>query len=193
MDMFFDGRRPGMGPGMGPMGPGMAPGMRPMQRGTFASVTGTIVDIVPARVGNRRPEGCMSFVTVEDTDGNTVNFVVTQTTFVVDWETLSTGMTATFWYRTDAPVPLIYPPQYNAVVAAQEKNGRFIDVSFYNASLVNEMQTLQLNIDNSVEIRTTNNQFFQGSPANRNLVVVYTTSTRSIPAQTTPQQVIVLC
>lgn len=199
--MFFDGRRPGMGSGMGTgmgpmgpgMGPGMRPGMRPMQRGTFASVTGTIVDIVPARMGNRRPEGCMSFVTVEDTDGNTVNFVMTPSTFVVDWETLSSGMTAIFWYRTDAPVPLIYPPQYNAVVAAQEKNGRFIDVSFYNASLVNEMQTLQLNIDGSVSVRTPNNQFFQGSPANRNLVVVYTTSTRSIPAQTTPQQIVVLC
>lgn len=205
MDMFFDGRNPGMGsgmgsgmspgmrPGTGPMGPGMGGGMRPMQRGTFASVTGTIVDIVPARMGNRRADGCMSFVTVEDMDGNTVNFVITPATFVVDWETLSSGMTATFWYRTDAPVPLIYPPQYNAVVAAQEQNGRFVDVSFYNASLVNEAQTLQLNIDGSVNIRTTNNQFFQGNPANRNLVVVYTTSTRSIPAQTTPQQVIVLC
>lgn len=178
MDYFFDGRRPGM---------------RPMQRGTFASITGTIVDIVPARMGSRRSEGCMSFVTVEDMDGSTVNFVVTPSTFVVDWETLSSGMTVTFWYRTDVPVPLIYPPQYNAVAAAQEQNGRFVDVSFYNASLVNEAQTLQLNIDGSVNVRTPNNQFFQGSPANRNLVVVYTTSTRSIPAQTTPQQIVVLC
>lgn len=190
MDFLFDGRNPGMGTGMGNT---MGGGMRPGRPNTFASVTGTIVDMVPARMGNRRADGCMNFVTVEDMDGNTVNFVVTPATFVVDFETLSVGMTVTFWYRTDAPAPLIYPPQFNAVVAAQQKNERFVDVSFYNASLINEAQTLQLNLDGSVDIRTTNNQFFQGSPANRNLVVIYATSTRSIPAQTTPQQVVVLC
>ena len=68
-----------------------------------------------------------------------------------------------------------------------------MDVGFYNMSLVNESQTLQLNMDASVDVRTTNNQYFQGSPANHNLVVVYSSSTRSIPAQTTPMKVYVLC
>lgn len=167
---------------------------RPMvRRNRFESVTGTIVDMVPTRIGNRRANGCMIFVTLEDGDGNTVNFVMTPTTFVVDFETLSVGMECTFWYAADAPAPLIYPPQYNAVAAAQMKNGQFIDVGFYNMSLVNESQTLQLNMDGSVDVRTTNNQYFQGSPANHNLVVVYSSSTRSIPAQTTPMKVYVLC
>jgi len=135
----------------------------------------------------------MIFVTLEDTDGNTVNFVMTPSTYVVDFETLSVGMLCTFWYAADAPMPLIYPPQYNAVVAAQEINGRMIDVSFYNMSMVNDEQTLQLNMDGSVDVRTTNNQYFQGSPANHNLVVIYDNSTRSIPAQTTPRLVVVLC
>lgn len=168
-------------------------GRNPFRRNSFGSVTGTIVDLVPARVGNRRADGCMLFATVEDMDGNTVNFIMTPSTFVVDWETLSVGMKVTFWYRADAPAPLIYPPQYTAVVAAQEKNGRMVDVSDYNTSMVNEGQTLQLNIDGTVDIRTTNNQYFQGSPANHNLVVIYETSTRSIPAQTTPKEVVVLC
>lgn len=168
-------------------------GMNPYRRSSFGSVTGTIVEMVPARIGNRRANGCMIFVTIEDNDGNTVNFIMTPSTFVVDWETLSVGMMCTFWYRADAPVPLIYPPQYTAVVAAQEKNGRMLNVGYYNTSMVNEDQTLQLNIDGTVDIRTTNNQYFQGSPANRNLVVIYETSTRSIPAQTTPREIIVLC
>ena len=157
------------------------------------SVTGTIVDMVPTRTGNRRANGCMIFVTIEDMDGNTVNFMMTPATFVVDFETLSVGMNCTFWYAADAPVPLIYPPQYNAVAAAQVKNERFVNVGFYNSSMVNEDQTLQLNMDASVDIRTTNNQYYQGSPANHNLVVVYSSSTRSIPAQTTPAKVYVLC
>ena len=168
-------------------------GRMPFRRNRFGSVTGTIVDMVPTRIGNRRANGCMIFVTLEDKDGNTVNFVMTPSTYVVDFETLSVGMMCTFWYAADAPMALIYPPQYNAVVAAQEKNGRMIDVSYYNMTMVNEEQTLQLNMDGSVDVRTTNNQYFQGSPANHNLVVIYDNSTRSIPAQTTPRLVVVLC
>ena len=90
-------------------------------------------------------------------------------------------------------MPLIYPPQYTAVVVAEERSDRYVDVSYYNNSLVNEEQTLQLNLDGTVDVRTVNNQYFQASPANHNLVVIYSSSTRSIPAQTTPSTVVVLC
>ena len=163
------------------------------RRSSFGSVKGTIVEIMPMRMGNRRVDGCMIFVTAEDMDGNTVNFIVNPATYVVDFETLSVGMLCSFWYRADAPVPLIYPPQYTAVVVARERGDRMVDVSFYNTSLVNEEQTLQLNMDRAVDLRTTNNQYFQGNPANHNLVVIYETSTRSMPAQTTPKKVVVLC
>lgn len=168
-------------------------GKMPVRRNRFGSVTGMIVDMVPARMGNRRAEGCMIFVTLEDADGQTVNFIISPHTYVVDFETLSVGMVCTFWYAADAPMPLIYPPQYNAVVAAREKTERMVNVGYYNTSMVNEDQTLQLNMDGSVNVRTTNNQYFQGNPAGHNLVVVYENSTRSIPAQTTPRLVVVLC
>ncbi|MBR1931212.1 MAG: hypothetical protein IJ833_07040 [Lachnospiraceae bacterium] len=168
-------------------------GRNPYRRNSFGSVEGTIVEMTPTRVGNRRADGCMIFVTVEDTDGNTVNFIMNPSTYVVDFETLSVGTSCTFWYRMDAPVPLIYPPQYNAVVVAQNRNDRMVEVGFFNNNLVNEDMTLQLNVDGAVDVRTTNNQYFQGSPANHNLVVVYETSTRSIPAQTTPTMIVVLC
>lgn len=162
-------------------------------RCTFASVKGVIVDMMPSRTGNGNSDSCIMFFTVEDDNGNIVNFMVTPDTFVMDWQPLSVGMQCVFWYKTNEPVPLIYPPQYRAAVAARHRNDRMLDVSFYNDLLVNEEHTLQLNMDKSVALRTTNNQYFQGSPANHNLVVSYTTSTRSIPAQTTPQAVIVLC
>lgn len=168
-------------------------GRRPVRETRFGSVTGTIVDIVPTRIGSRRADGCMLFVTLEDMDGNTVNFVMSPATYVVDYETLSVGMMCTFWYAADAPMPLIYPPQYNAVAAAREKAERMVDVGYYDRSLVNDARTLQLNMGGSVDVRTTNNQYFQGSPADHDLVVVYENSTRSIPAQTTPKLVVVLC
>ncbi len=168
-------------------------GMNPYRRSSFGSVSGTIVDMVPARIGNRRANGCMIFATIEDEEGNTVNFIMSPSTYVVDFETLSVGMSVTFWYQMDAPMPLIYPPQYNAVVVALNKSGRNVEVGYFNMGLVNEDMTLQLNMDGAVDVRTTNNQYFQGNPANHNLVVIYETSTRSIPAQTTPKTVIVLC
>lgn len=163
------------------------------RRKRFGSVTGTIVDMMPAGRGGSRTDGCLMFASLEDREGNIVNFMVTPSSYVVDFETLSVGMSCTFWYAMDAPAPLIYPPQYNAVAAAQEKNGRMVSVGYFNTSLVNEDQTLQLHMDGSVDVRTTNNQYFQGNPSNHDLVVTYGSSTRSIPAQTTPFKIVVLC
>lgn len=159
----------------------------------FASVSGMIVDIVPERVQEGAPDGCILYFTVEDDNGSITNFMVTPTTFVLDFATLQVGQRCTFWYRLDAPAVLIFPPRYTAVAAAVDRNDRMVDVSFYNEELVNERMTLQLRMDDSVEVYTSNNQTFVGNPANHALVVSYTTSTRSIPAQTTPARVYVLC
>lgn len=164
-----------------------------LQNGPFAVIEGMIVDMNAARAGEGSLDGCNLYFTVEDDDGNIAVFLVTKDTCVIDGVTLKEGMRAGFWYRTDAPIPLIYPPQYYAVVAAQMRGDRMINVSHYDDSLVNAEQTLQILLDWSVEMRTANHQIFLGSPAERDLAVVYTTSTRSIPAQTTPTQVVVLC
>ena len=159
----------------------------------FGQIKGTIVELVPAGFGNRRANACVQMARLEDEDGNPVNVILSPGTYVVGFETLSVGRRCTFWYLADAPMPLIYPPQYSAAAAALDRNGRRIDVSFYDRNLVNSERTLQLKLDGSVEIRTTNNQYFQGNPAGHDLVVVYETSTRSIPAQTTPKEIVVLC
>ena len=159
----------------------------------FGFVSGTIVDIVPTMQGNKRANGCILFATVEDGNGEIVNVIISPATYVVDFETLSVGMNCTFWYLADAPMILIYPPQYNAVVAALDRNDRMVDVSRYGREMVNQERTLQIKLDGSVDIRTTNNQYFQGSPADHDLVVIYESSTRSIPAQTTPRKIVVLC
>ena len=64
-------------------------GNRMPGRKRFLSITGTIVELLPAGVGGRRTDGCILFAGVEDTEGNTVNFMVTPATYVVDFETLS--------------------------------------------------------------------------------------------------------
>ena len=165
----------------------------PGENPRFGFVNGTIVDIVPTMQGNRRANGCILFMTLENENGEIVNVIVSPVTYVVDFETLSVGMNCTFWYLADAPMLLIYPPQYSVAVAARNRNDRMIDVSRYGRDMVNQERTLQVKLDGSVDIMTINNQYFQGSPENHDLVVIYETSTRSIPAQTTPKEIVVLC
>ena len=166
---------------------------RPMRRNSFCSMKGTIVDLVPAGQGGRRADGCLLFATIEDTDGNTVNFFINPDTYVVDFTTLSVGMMATFWYRNDAPMPLIYPPQYTAAVIAAQTEGQMVYVGYFNNILMSSDQGLKLNLAPSTVVVTQNNQTFQGSPAGHTLVVLYSQTTRSIPPQTTPDKIIVLC
>lgn len=166
--------------------------MYSVNNGPFLTVQGRIVDAVPAGK-NDRAQSCAIYFTVEDGQRNIVTVVVTPNTFVADWKPLNVGQEAIFWHRADAPMLLIYPPRYTAAAAAPFKSGRMYDVSFYDDSLVNAERTLQLHLDRSVMLRTSGNQYFQGNPANHELFVSYTNSTRSIPAQTTPTEVIVLC
>lgn len=166
---------------------------RPRREKSYRGVQGTIVSIEPTRIGNRRADGCLMFVSLEDQEGNLVNFLVSPSTFVLDYVMMREGMEVILYYRTDEPVPLIYPPQYRAAVAVPVMQGQMVDVDYYNKSLLNRDMTLQLNLSARVDITTTNNQRFLGSPADNDLVVVYSSSTRSIPAQTTPSRIVVLC
>lgn len=165
----------------------------PFQRNNFGSISGRITELVPFGMRSGGMDTCMLMATVESEEQNINNFIITPSTYVVDFMTLQVGMECTFWYRLDVPVPLIYPPQYNAVVVAENMDNRSVEVSRFNEMLVNETRTLQLNLGETVPIRTTNNQIYPGSPANHELVVVYDMTTRSIPAQTAPLEVVVLC
>ena len=164
-----------------------------MPRSNYLSMEGIIVEIEPLRRGGYRTYGCMQFITVEMSDGNIANFIVSPSTFVVDYMTLYEGMNATFYYDGNAAVPLIYPPQYNAVVVAPKIQGQNVYVGYFNNNLINSDGTLQLNMNEDVTVVTTNNQTYFGNIGAHNLVVIYDVTTRSIPAQTIPIKVIVMC
>lgn len=91
------------------------------------------------------------------------------------------------------PVPMIYPPQYRALIIVKESNYHNVKVDFFNQQLLSSDGQLQLNLSPTTIISLKNGQPFTNSPANRNLIVVYGPTTRSIPAQTTPYEIIVWC
>ena len=158
--------------------------MNYFRRSRYMGVQGRIVSVEPTGFGGRGADDCMLFVGVETTEGEMINFIVSSMTFVVDYITLTVGMNATFFYRTDVPVPLIYPPQYNAVVVAPQMQGSFTFVGQFDSSMVSDDRSLQLNLNDEVPVVTTNNQTFMGNIGNHDLVVTYSNTTRSIPAHT---------
>lgn len=93
----------------------------------------------------------------------------------------------------NAPAILISPPQYPAIVISKNKEYQNVVVDYFNKELINSDGNLKLNIAPSTEVILTNNQPFTGVPGNRNLIVIYGPTTKSIPAKTTPYKIIVLC
>lgn len=143
--------------------------------------------------GSEAPSGCYKLMTVQNADGNTVNFVITPTTYFVDHIIISVGDPVIGFYDADAPVPLIYPPQYRAIVMARITQNQNIKVDYFDSQFVSSDGTLKLLISPSTQIIQENGQLFTANPANKNLIVVFGASTRSIPAQTVPYKIIVMC
>ena len=79
--------------------------------------------------------GCLKMMTVVDSDGSIVNFVVTPDTYFADHVTLRVGDQVIGFYDANAPVPLIYPPQYEALVMARVTRGRNVEVAFFDSRM----------------------------------------------------------
>lgn len=94
----------------------------------------------------------------------------------------------------DKPMILIYPPQYSpdAVIVETEKEG-FAAVGTFDEELTDMELKLQLHIDEKTKLEdASGKEVKRDDLKEQDLLVFYTATTRSIPAQTTPEKVIVL-
>lgn len=158
----------------------------------FKNFRGTVSQINDF-VSGQNGEGCYKIMAVQDEFGNIVNFIVSPTTYFLNAEIVNVGDLITGYYDGDAPAPLIYPPQYQALVVAKDNSYQNVKVDFFNEQLISSDGQLKLNLTSYTPILLTNGQPFSRYPANRNLIVTYGPTTRSIPAQTTPYKIIVWC
>ncbi|MBU3099968.1 MULTISPECIES: hypothetical protein [Clostridium] len=137
--------------------------------------------------------GCYKLMSVENRYGNLVNFVVGPTTYFVNHVMVTLGDIVTGFYDANAPTVLIFPPQFRAIVMAKDSPYQNVKVDYFNNNLVSNDNNLKLNIAPWTQIILENGQLFTKSPTNRNLIVIYGVTTRSIPAQTSPYKIIVMC
>lgn len=154
----------------------------------FQRVTGIIQNITS---GN---DCCSQMVSVmTDTDMETVNFIVSPETQVIDNVRLRKGMRVASFYDTSLPAPAIFPPQYQAELITSLRRDQNVMLSYFDENLTSEDNSLTLNLTPFTNVVTANGQRYTCFPGNADLLVYYTTTTFSIPAQTTPQKVIVMC
>lgn len=159
----------------------------------FEPLEGVVTSVSPMRTTANDVTACTLMLSVLGRNRETFNIVLASNTFVLDQEPIQRGDTITVFYDTMAPMPLIYPPQYRAVAVVKTRVGQFAMLDYFDQNLLNSDGTLQLNRSGSTDIRLQNGQRFLGTLGNQLLLVVYGATTRSIPAQTTPSQVVVFC
>ena len=160
----------------------------------FQSFQGTVTAISDFNISSTNEDkGCYSLIAVDNGLGASVNFVVSPDTYFVDQAIVAVGDRVTGYYDGNAPVPLIYPPQYRALVMVKENPYQNVKVDYFDRQLVSRDGQLKLNLSPYTQILLQNGQPFTRNPANRNLIVIFGATTRSIPAQTTPTKLIVWC
>lgn len=152
----------------------------------FVPVIGIILNI------SRGNDCCSQMVSLR-TENGIVNFVVNEETLVIDNRQLRQGMRVAAFYDRSLPVPLIFPPQYRAqIITALDRNEQVM-LNRFNRNLLAADRSLQLNLSDNTVVRTENGQNFSCSPGGRILLVYYSVTTRSIPPQTTPRRIVVMC
>lgn len=158
-----------------------------MAQQTLIPVTGIIQRITPIS------QDCCSWqVSLVNNNGIT-NFVISPVTYVIQGVQLRPGMQVTAFYDSNLAIPLVYPPEYEAVIIGRKNANETIYAGYFDDDLVAEDQSLKLNIARNTEIMTSNGQKFTCNLGGQLLIVYYSITTMSIPPQTTPRRIIVMC
>ncbi|MDO5346347.1 MAG: hypothetical protein Q4E91_11470 [Lachnospiraceae bacterium] len=157
-----------------------------MDVSTFVPVIGVIVNIT-------RGFDCCSQMISLRTEGGIVNFVIDPQTMVIECRRLRAGMRVAAFYDSSLPVPLIFPPQYRAQIIAVIGRNEQVMLNYFDRNLLAGDQSLRLNLGGNTMIQSVNGQSYTCSPGENVLMVFYSVTTRSIPPQTTPRKIVVLC
>ena len=164
-----------------------APGVELVE---YLSFTGTITDLRDGEI----------LVRDDQNAENEMIFVLTEETLLLDEseqaklgaDKLEEGQVVTAYYPADLPMALSYPARLGpSVLVRRSPEGLgFIHVATFDDTLTSSDGSLKIRLGAGMTLSAR-----AGKPvtslANRNLVVFYAESTRSIPAQTTPETIIV--
>lgn len=160
----------------------------------FTPVTGIITNIEYLRGSGNPVNDCTILFTLEgENPPGPFQVQLPANAYVLNLHPFQIGDRATFFYDPNAPMVLIYPPRYTAVAGAYTPHGTSAMLDQFHDDLSTSDRSLKLNLAWNTPITLPNGQPFKGDLSNRLLLVLYSMTTRSIPPQTTPEQVVVFC
>ena len=160
----------------------------------YTPVTGIISNIEYLDgVGNQSGDCTILFTLEGENPAGTFQVQLPANAYVLNLHPFQLGDRATFFYDSNAPMVLIYPPRYTAVAGVHTPHGTSAMLDMFQNDLVTTDNSLKLNVAWNTPITLANGQPFKGDLNGHLLLVLYGMTTRSIPAQTTPEQVVVFC
>jgi hypothetical protein len=166
------------------------------QDSDYAFIEGTvneIRDFIDAR-GETSETKCILNIVNGESEWNAV---VDENTFFIG-EAVEAGDNVKVFFNAKAPAIMIYPPQLNAeFLAVNLDEATFVAIARFDSDFVSVKNSLKLNISEDTEIVYESGDKFEGEIAelvnpSRKLVVLYSITTRSIPAITTPEKIIIM-
>jgi len=166
----------------------------------YLSITGTVSQMDEYLNADGVPMEGWRFIQITDNNGDPATILTTDETHYTSVHDIRPGDQITGFYSAMAPMPLIYPPQYNVkVLVAGLSKSQSVKVDQFNVQtdglegyFVSKDGMLAFKVGESTEIRSLDGELFDGNFDGLHLAVIYDVSTRSIPAQTVPVVVIVI-
>ena len=153
---------------------------------TFEKVEGYVQEI------EESSEGRSPIVRLEDEQGSPFGFRITKDVINMTDKAPEVGDFVTAYYDTRKPMIMIYPPEYPVVAFMVGSEQQNLFVGKFDENLTDKTNYLQLKIDEDTQILNYNKEPYTGSLEGRELAVLYGAATKSIPAQTSPELVVVL-
>jgi hypothetical protein len=157
------------------------------KRSHFNSFTGIVKEIKESEY-----EAGVTHVLLENKEGLEAYIILNKDTYIINNEEIAIGSEVTGYYDANAMMIMIYPPQYVAVAVMVSNKDQNIKVDLFDKNMISADNSLMLNINKETKVVLKDGKVFKGDLKNRKLAVFYGASTRSLPAQTTPNKVVVL-
>lgn len=159
----------------------------------YASISGIVVSLAVQPADQAAFSPCALTLTVQDYYGNQNTVILEPATYVLNQAPIRQGDVIITFYDTQAPMPLVYPPRYRAVAVVKPAYAQSAYLDIFDQNQISSDGMLKLELSNLTETRTQNGQIYDGTLSDQLLLVLFGSTTRSIPAQTVAESITVFC
>lgn len=153
---------------------------------SFEKITGYIQEI------EKTNETESLLLKMEDLDGNHFGLHIPETAINMTGDTPKKDDFLLAYYDTRKPMVTIYPPEYKADVFMVASDQRSLFVGEFDERLIDTTNYLRLNIGEKTRIVDRNGGSYAGPLEGKELAILYGAATKSIPAQTSPELIVLL-